>query len=167
MQYHGLFKQGDPLCGMVANPHPCWPLAQSQLYHFKNHPIWADMSLMALLELSLAFKCLWPPLMWSSPPAWLCGEPSDLIGLNSDSPPLPSCRFSPWDSFLDGEYLFCIVHLLYMFTFCIKFFFPMIHSAIIWIFMFDCFNNWLLPIIVTLFNYRSIFVCYFDPGHVI
>ncbi len=44
VQYHGLYKQENPLLGIVAlwtwlRIHPCWSLAQSQLPHFKTLPL--------------------------------------------------------------------------------------------------------------------------------
>jgi hypothetical protein len=63
------------------------------------HLIWVDLSLMAPLELSLVFECLWPLLTRSCLNTWLSQEPSDLSELNLDNPSWPSCRFSLWASF--------------------------------------------------------------------
>jgi hypothetical protein len=78
------------------------PLPRSILQpgHCENYLIWVDSSLMAFLEFCLVFEWLWPLLMRFRLLAWLSWKPSDLSGLDQDSPPWPSCRFPPWDSFL-------------------------------------------------------------------
>ncbi len=60
-----------------------------------------------------------PPLTQSSLSTWLSQEPSDLSGLNPDSPPWLSCKF-PRDSVLSficrmvSAYFYCV-----LFTFCL------------------------------------------------
>jgi hypothetical protein len=78
----------------------------------KNHLIWVDLSLMALLEITL----FWATLETShevQPPVWLSGESSDLRRLDPESPP-SIWAVSPWQSFNNGSHIAHIVHLLHI-----------------------------------------------------
>ncbi len=113
--------------------------------------IWSEWTRAWWVPLS----CFAPPLMQSSLPVWLLQEPSDQSGPNPDSPHWLSYSLPlefPWASFvgrsLNIVYCGFIVYCYISLTFC----FPMSYSAIIWIFLHDCFNCQLLQIIIMLFD---------------
>jgi hypothetical protein len=134
--------------------HPRPPLMQSSLPpgHHENHLIWVYLSLMAPLELNLVSEHLWPPLTWSSP-SGLFREPSDLSELDPNSPLWLHANF-PLELFLRKSMLYCILCIYCtLFTFHITFHSPMSYSANIQIFLPDCFNYRLSPIIIMMFKF--------------
>ncbi len=77
-------------------PQPIFGPASPPSHH-ENHLIWVDSSPIAPLS------CFWPLLTWLSLPVWLSREPSELNGLNSDSPPWLAWKVPlefPLESFL-------------------------------------------------------------------
>jgi hypothetical protein len=127
------------------------------LNYYKNHLIWVNLSLVVPLEVKLSFECFWPPLTQSSLPAWLYWEPSDLSGLDPDSPPWTSCSFSLWASYR-AVYAYCILCIYcILFTFCCTFWFPMIHSAFDQIFLLTVSTTHDCQLSSLLFDYCSFF----------
>ncbi len=136
---------------------------------------WSKWTLAWWPPLELSLVCPWTPLTRSNLPAWLSWEPSDLSGLDLDSPPWPSHRF-PLEILFRMLYarlcLLYYVHLLYIVTFHVIFCCLMICSAIIPIFLLNCLTtdycqyHYLVRFHCFSFNDCLISVHYSDNGNV-